>query len=569
MTIKVKDQPVGLVIGTKASSPLEFWVGVNEDQYLQLDDVVVVRSKLPSEEEIVFYGIVDSVEKELDGLEFHSDNQLVHQGILPTALSHIAKVFITRIEPEFFVPPHPGMAVYRAFNQDFDNALFFDKMEYVIPAGVMRNGQTALINYEFINGTKGAHISISGISGVATKTSYALFLLHGIFNSPTLDNRMKNNARALIFNVKGEDLFFLDKSNARLSSEDRNMYQQLNLPTTPFQDVHFYAPCQSHGGELVPNVSTRSEGVQAYGWTLWDIADQGLFSFLFAEDSQSMSNLNYVIDRVSNQLYILSRDSAKPRISDITNTHLYTLKDLKNHWQKMLDEEDDYKEDLNRWFGKNTAPGTISAFMRRFEAASSHVSGLIRPDIEEDNHVQWQNQKVSLVDINKLHSRAKMFVVGAILRNLFKEKERQGHQHSTIFIVLDELNRYAPRQGWSPIKDILLDIAERGRSMGIVLIGAQQTASEIERRIVSNAAIRVNGRLDAAEASHKEYDHLTGTFKKRSLMIKPGTMIAYQPELPSPVLVNYPFAAWATRKSEVAQSADSSSSRKNPFDAFK
>ena len=67
--------------------------------------------------------------------------------------------------------------------------------------------------------------------------------------------------------------------------------------------------------------------------------------------------------------------------------------------------------------------------------------------------------------------------------------------------MLDELNKYAPREGSSPIKEVLLDIAERGRSLGVVLIGAQQTASEVERRIVTNSAIRVVGRLDPAEAS--------------------------------------------------------------------
>ena len=55
-----------------------------------------------------------------------------------------------------------------------------------------------------------------------------------------------------------------------------------------------------------------------------------------------------------------------------------------------------------------------------------------------------------------------------------------------MFLVLDELNKYAPREGWSPIKEVLLDIAERGRSLGLILIGAQQTASEVERRVVAN-----------------------------------------------------------------------------------
>ena len=88
------------------------------------------------------------------------------------------------------------------------------------------------------------------------------------------------------------------------------------------------------------------------------------------------------------------------------------------------------------------------------------------------------------------------------------DKERAGTARPLQFVVLDELNKYAPRDGSSPIKEILLDVAERGRSLGIILIGAQQTASEVERRIVANSAIRVVGRLDAAEAGRGEYGFL-------------------------------------------------------------
>jgi len=90
--------------------------------------------------------------------------------------------------------------------------------------------------------------------------------------------------------------------------------------------------------------------------------------------------------------------------------------------------------------------------------------------------------------------------VGSILKKVFREKEESGNPYPKIFVVLDELNKYAPKDRWSPIKDILLDIAERGRSLGVILIGAQQTASEVEKRIVANAAVKVTGRLDRKEA---------------------------------------------------------------------
>ena len=94
-----------------------------------------------------------------------------------------------------------------------------------------------------------------------------------------------------------------------------------------------------------------------------------------------------------------------------------------------------------------------------------------------------------------------------------------------MFLVLDELNKYAPREGWSPIKEVLLDIAERGRSLGLILIGAQQTASEVERRVVANSAIRVVGRLDTAEAERAEYGFLSPTARQRAAILKPGSMM--------------------------------------------
>src|SRR4029079_1646316 len=110
-----------------------------------------------------------------------------------------------------------------------------------------------------------------------------------------------------------------------------------------------------------------------------------------------------------------------------------------------------------------------------------------------------------------------------------------------LFLVLDELNKYAPRDGSSPIKEVLLDVAERGRSLGIILIGAQQTASEVERRVIANSSIRVAGRLDAAESQRAEYGFRQNTHRQRATIAKPGTMFVSQPEIPVPLVVEFPF----------------------------
>ena len=136
-----------------------------------------------------------------------------------------------------------------------------------------------------------------------------------------------------------------------------------------------------------------------------------------------------------------------------------------------------------------------------------------------------------------------------------------------LFTMLDELNKYAPREGSSPIKEVLLDIAERGRSLGVILIGAQQTASEVERRIVSNSSIRIVGRLDAAEASRPEYGFLPASQRVRATLAPPGTMFVSQPEIPVPIAVGFPFPAWATRLSEAGKIPSTTAGAKNadPF----
>src|SRR5262249_56882789 len=127
-----------------------------------------------------------------------------------------------------------------------------------------------------------------------------------------------------------------------------------------------------------------------------------------------------------------------------------------------------------------------------------------------------------------------------VLRAEFDRKERSGAAKPLLFVVLDELNKYAPREGTSPIKEVLLDIAERGRSLGVVLIRAQQTASEVERRIIVNSAIKVVGRLDAAEAGRPEYGFLPPAQLKRAVVAKPGPMVVNQPDVPGPLVHEFP-----------------------------
>ncbi|SDH28803.1 hypothetical protein SAMN05421505_113167 [Sinosporangium album] len=541
-------EAVGRVLGTQAASPLSFWVGLEPGRVVQLDDVVVTRREVPGHGQVLVAGVVTKVEARHEGASFDSDVFLIADGKLPAAVAESAEVRVTRVEPEVFVPPLPGSPTYRAEAADRDQALYFDVMQKRVPMGLGRDGHPLYLNFDFLDGTRGAHVSISGVSGVATKTSFATFLLYSIFTSGVLKAEAANT-KALIFSVKGEDLLFIDHANTRIDDRARGDYARLGLPAGPFGSVHVFAPPRPGDPNAVPHVSARTRDVSAFYWTLAEFCEQELLRFVFADAEDERSQYTMLVAQVAARLRTDAEradDAGAVRVGGGAPCRTY---------EQLVDLVEDLvtgEDTRARWAGAQVTMGTVNAFLRRLRSSVRALSPLLRGDLpgRRPHSISTADAQVTIVDLHNLPERAQRFVVGVTLRGEFARKESSGTARPLLFVVLDELNKYAPRDGDSPIKEILLDVAERGRSLGVILIGAQQTASEVERRIVANCAVRVAGRLDPAEATRSEYGWLTGTARERATIAKPGTMFVAQPEIPVPLAVAFPFPAWATRPSE-------------------
>ena len=70
------------------------------------------------------------------------------------------------------------------------------------------------LNSKFILGPEGAHLNISGISGLASKTSYAMFLMKAVqeqYLKMPVDS--EESVAFVIFNVKGKDLMAIHSPN--------------------------------------------------------------------------------------------------------------------------------------------------------------------------------------------------------------------------------------------------------------------------------------------------------------------------------------------------------------------
>lgn len=571
------DVPLGLVDGAVEATTRRFSLLLDERAVVQLDDLVAVTQELPDGRQVTHYGIVVEGFGSIEGASLATDTRrIAGDRTMPGEEIRRVEVQVLRTVPELWLPPRPGSAAVAAQGAHREQALFLDQMERRLAVGLDQAGLPVYADFTFLNGEKGGHMSISGISGVATKTSYALFLLYMLFE--TDDGRRllgvsSPQTRALVFNVKGEDLLHLDRPNASFAKrpDAREQWRALGVENAGrFQRVRIYVPRSpaSRPGAIVPDTKTRpAREVATFGWSPMDFIRQGLLRFCFTDASDQRNQISFVEQRVRLQLarwaypmesepgcVVLAQPPAgtsfnfdrivqerRPERRPGEGHPFRDFSDLVDFLMTHLVPEDGGQPDMG-WTG-NVAPATTQAFIRRLAAQVPRIGHLVSTEARD---VRLE-EPITVVDIHALHDDAQRFVVGALLDRMFEEKQGQGREPLR-FIVLDELNKYAPREGTSPIKDLLVDIGARGRSLGMILIGAQQAAGDVDAAVVRNASIKVVGRLDAGE-SH-EYRFLSPELRERAARFLPGTMVLDQPLIPAPIPIRFPYPAFATNVAE-------------------
>ena len=409
---------VGRVLGTQDAMPLEFWVAVGEGEYLQLDDVVLVETPLPDGTVVKLFGLVDMVRARHEGARFDSDVFLIEKGVLPAEVAQAAHVRVTRVEPEVFVPPLPGREVRRAVGADRDQALFFDGMERRVPIGLSRDGEPVFANLDFLDGTRGAHVNISGISGVATKTSYASFLLYSLFHAGGFPG---GGAYGLVFNVKGEDLLFLDRPNREAPAQGRRGL----CPAGPARPALRQRAAPGAGPPGLQGAAPR------YGQP--PVGRAGLLLDAARVRGRAPAALpvrrgpgRAVAARPSwSTRWKRSCSSAWRRAVPRTPGSSWAA----GGWRRSTSWWRRYPAGLEGP-GIRGAPGTLAAFERRLHAAAARVGHLIRGrDVGRsgDHRLDWRRRQLTVVDIHNLHDRAKRFVVGARAEAHVRGEGEPGH----------------------------------------------------------------------------------------------------------------------------------------------
>ena len=278
-------KPIGRVVGTerKPNTPHEFHFWTGPESEIGIGALVKVVTSRKSGDELAVYGIV------VDGASYTDLATALHDYIglqadpapeTPAATERpeirLYTAAVLRHEPPEPLQPVPSGPVYLANDEDVRIALRMDAYARPngtgIPAGLyVTGGQKApiFLDADFLLGPEAAHLNITGVSGLATKTSAVLFLLSSIFEHLSAE---KGSVAALCFNVKGPDLLFLDQP-AELGDEDKDIYGLLNVPPQPFRNVHYYAPYKQDGYNLntLRTNEELTDNVQPLVWGLEQI----------------------------------------------------------------------------------------------------------------------------------------------------------------------------------------------------------------------------------------------------------------------------------------------------------
>lgn len=447
---------------------------------------------------------------------------------------------VLRHLPEEPVQPVPLGAVHLATDVDVTIALRMDAYTEGpaptgIPVGVYAAGgleAPVYVDADFLLGPEAAHLNISGVSGLATKTSAVEFLLSSVFQRFPAQ---KGRIAAVCFNVKGPDLCFLDQP-AQLGAEDLRLYSRLGLSPEPFGPVRYFAPFKPDGVNLntLRTHESLQENTEPLRWGLREVLDYAEVLLNKDDvDAKADAFIDFLAERVVGKPF---RDDSLGRPFEVRS-----FADLDEFFRAIFAVLEDAGRGGEVWKTHHIA--TIRKIRNRLGNISTRSKGLVTDD-GDVNDLPWgtfEDRGVYVVDVAGLDPLAQDLVFARIVSKLREHLERRdlGVEHVVVFV--DELNKYAPAEGPDTyVRKMLLDISERGRYLGLVLFSAQQFRSQVQRRVVGNAGSMLYGRMDQDELALPAYSTMSLATKARLASLPKGELLIRHPHFTQPIFIRFP-----------------------------
>ena len=541
-------EALGRVVATekKPNTPHEFHFWTAIDSPVGIGTIVRVDGAQPIDGQIPhIYGIVVEGFSYTD-LQSPLHDVLGHDG-LPTMAGYapserveirLYTAAVLRQIPEEPLQPVPMGQVFLAEEADVQIALRMDSYlkegaNTGIPVGVYRAGGTDAVIYldaDFLLGPEAAHLNITGVSGLATKTSAVEWLISSLF---THFPHEKGSIAAVAFNVKGPDLCYLDKPG-RVEDSDKALYEKLRVEAKPFENVEYFAPYTAKGVSLntFRNNEELLDKVKPLTWGLREVLQ---FAEVLLNKDDVDAKADALIDFIKEN--IVDKEFRDPVL---TKTHkVQSFADLDAWFRDVLQGME--KRDGESWRTHHVA--TIRKVRNRLSNISTRCAGLVTDtgDVSDLPFGSFGDRTVYVVDVANLEEDAQDLIFARIVSKLREHLERRdlGVKHLVVFV--DELNKYAPGDGADTyVRKMLLDIAERGRYLGLVLFSAQQFRSQVHRRVVGNSGTSLFGRMDADELATPGYAVLSPATRTKLATLEKGQLMIRHPHFTQPIFVRFP-----------------------------
>ncbi|MEK7432945.1 MAG: ATP-binding protein [Cyanobacteriota bacterium] len=541
---------IGKIIATEKvpTTVDEFFFWTDKELIIKPFDVVKVNHIRDS----ITFGVVEEISHLTDNSSFlagyiSSDfGDVNYQQYTQRIGMNYVKAKVVANSQGIYTPVLDGSFVSLASSNDVKEALGLNDIKNPLPCGYIEMYEQpdsitipVYFNSQFLIGPEGAHLNISGISGLASKTSYAMFLLKSI-QEQYISNNNEESIAYVIMNVKGRDLLAIDEPNEDLTDKDKSIYKLLNLTTEPFQNVKYFYP---YSKDFVTSTYGRKNDLES------QMINKKAFQYkyIFEDDKESIDLLfsnvddpNQTMESIVN--YIVTGQGG---FNGITN------------WNELLKEVQEHTKSGNNSRDKEITVLSWRKFYRLFRKTiekttifSNSINNKAKSNETrlKDSILNIQKNDVFVVDIAKLDEETQGFVFGDVMRSIYELKLGQANDRtesdipSKIVIFIDELNKYASKEvpKSSPILRQLLDITERGRSLGIILFSAEQFKSDIHDRVKGNCATHAYGRTNAIEISKHDYQYVPAVYKSMLTRLKQGEYIVQNPVFRSLLNIKFP-----------------------------
>lgn len=551
---------IGKISATEKSPTTidQFFFWTDKKRILHPFDVVKVEHINDS----VTFGVIEEISHITDATSYLTSyisndfGDVNHQGNMHRIGMNFVKAKVIGNNKYIYTPVLDGHIVSLATQSEIGEALGLKNVSNPLAAGYLEMYEQedkvilpVLFNSQFLIGPEGAHLNISGISGLASKTSYAMFLIKAIQDKylATPDSDRHQSVAFVIFNVKGRDLLALDEENRDLSEKDKQIYEMLGINSSPFQNVKYFYPY------------SRNEAVNSYvhpqdATYQLDEGKAFKYKYLYEQDKDSL------------ELLFANTDDPLGTMDSIINYIVTGQGDFANirNWK-------DFEEEVNQHCQKQSVSNrateiTVNSW-RKFKriiskSLKNHVFATRADNGKSETRLREEVSKITkndvfVIDIAKLEEDMQGFIFGDVVKAVYDLKLGQGEDRpdedsipTKIIIFVDELNKYASKDvpKSSPILRQILDITERGRSLGIILFSAEQFKSAIHDRVKGNCATHAYGRTNEIEISKDDYRFVPSVYKNMMTRLNQGEYIVQNPLFRSLLNIKFPNPVYRQHK---------------------